>query len=1103
MRKIIMALVVSIVLAAVAPAPVSAQINAALFRYPAISKTQIVFSYANDLWIVPKEGGTASRIASPPGTESFPKFSPDGNTIAYTADYDGNNSIYTIPAAGGIPTRLTWQGSPERVVDWYPDGKFILFASGRESERERFNQFYKIRPSGGMAEKLPLPYAEFGTLSPDGTSLALTFKSQISRNWKRYRGGWIARIHLFNLTDYSSEDISGASEAADELPMWHDHSIFFLSDRGPENRMNLWQYDITAKTFTQLTHFADYDTHYPSLGPDDIVFENAGKLFIYSIAAKAVKEVPVHVITDEMTLRPTLSPVEKYINHSTIAPDGKRVLVEARGEVFSLPAENGPVKDLTQTADIAERYPTWSPDGKWIAYWSDRSGEYQLTLRNAAPITGQNAGPASAEQQLTHYGPGYRYRPYWSPDSRRLAFIDQAMKIHIYDRTTNQTTDIDQGLRLLDGGCEAFAVSWSADSRWMAYDRDLPNGHNAVYIYDCTDKALHPVTSGYYSCTNPVFDREGKYLFLLTNQSFNPSYSDIDNTFIYANSTHLAAISLKKSTPSPLYPKNDTVAIRSDETPPANGGAAKPPTSPKKDKPSDPPAKPVPVDIDIDGLESRMIFLPGDAGNYINLHSGAEGRLIYQQNPNTGSSSHTHPLYFYDIDKRKQKTILDDANSYDIAADGKRLLVTKDGALYIIAADETQKLEKKLPTADMQMWQDPRKEWRQILVDAWRIERDYFYDPSMHGIDWNKVKERYLAMLEGATTRDELNFIIGEMLGELSSSHTYHGGGAGETPPHANVGYLGVDWTIDGDHYKIKKIVRGAPWDTEIRSPLDQPGVMIKEGDYILAVDGMELSTKYEPYAPFRNLAGHSIELTYNSSPSWTGAHTVIVVAMADESRLRNLAWIEHNRQRVAEATGGKAGYIHVPSTGADGQSELIRQFTAQLDKAALVIDERFNNGGQIPDRFIEMLDRKPLAYWATRDGTPWQWPPAGHFGPKVMLINGWSGSGGDAFPDFFRKAGLGPLIGNRTWGGLIGISGAPSLIDGGVITVPTFRMYNLDGSWFKEGHGVDPDIPIAEDLTQGAHGKDNQLERAIVEINELLKTKAFMPPKTPPYEKR
>lgn len=1071
--------------------PSRAQINATLFRYPDVSRTQIVFTYANDLWVVSKEGGRASHLSSPAGQETFPKFSPDGRTIAYTADYDGNFSVYTIPSGGGIPNRLTWYGSMERVVDWYPDGQHLLFASGRESGRERFNQFFKIGISGGAPEKLPLPYAEFGTLSPDGSQIAFTYKTQVFRNWKRYRGGWNAQIHLFNLTSYADQNIS-TTDADDELPMWQGNSVFFLSDRGPEKRMNLWQYDISSKAFTQLTAFKDYDVHYPSLGPEDIVFENGGKLYLYNLAAKNYKEIPVEVVFDENALRPTLQTVEKQVFNSNISPDGKRALIEARGEIFSLPAENGAVIDLTRSPDVAERFPAWSPDGKTIAYWSDRSGEYELTLRDVAEGT---------EKKVTSYGPGFRYNLYWSPDSKKLTFIDKAMKIYIYDRATGQTTLVDKGLRMMDGSLQNFTPSWSPDSRWLAYDRDLTNGHRGVFLYDYTSKQLHPVTSGYYSCGNPVFDPDGKYLFVTTNQYFNPLYSDLDNTFIYPNSTKLAAIVLKKNTPSPLYPQNDTVALKqeSKEEDAAASRNAKPPVVKKDEKKKEP--KISPIGIDLDGLESRLILLPMEPGNYGSLQA-ADGKLIYQQQPNTGSDDKAQPIKFFDLVKRKQKTIVEDAGGYILAADGKHLLVAKDGSTYIIAADEGQKLEKRLRTGEMQMWVNPREEWKQIVIDAWRLERDYFYDPNMHGVDWNKVKEQYLKMLEGAVTREEVNFIIGEMIGELNASHTYHGGGTEEVSKTVAVGYLGVDWSADGDHYKIKKIIHAAPWDAEVRSPLDLPGVSVKEGDYILAVNGVELTTKTEPYAVFGNLAGKSVELTYNNTGSWSGAKTVLVQLLSDESRLRHLAWIEQNRQRVEEATGGNAGYIYVRSTGVDGQNELIRQFTAQLDKKALVIDERFNNGGQIPDRFIEMLNRKPLAFWATRDGAVWNWPPAGNFGPKVMLINGWSGSGGDAFPDYFRKTGLGPLIGSRTWGGLIGISGSPPLIDGGNITVPTFRMFNPDGTWFKEGHGVEPDIPVEEDLTQGAKGNDNQLERAISEINEQLK-KGYTPPARPAAEVR
>ena len=1064
-----------------------AQINAALLRYPDVSASQIVFTYANDLWVVPKTGGMATHLSSPPGLELAPKFSPDGNTIAFTGDYDGTFSIYTIPTTGGTPTRLTWYGAPERVADWYPDGKSILFASGRESGRDRFNQFYKIPVTGGAPQKLPMPYAEYGTLSPDASRLAFTFTSQVGRNWKRYHGGWRGQIHLFDLAGYADQNIS-TTDADDELPMWHDHSVFFLSDRGDDKRMNLWEYDISTKTFTQRTRFTDYDAHYASQGPDDIVFEQGGHLWLYTYATQNAKQVPVQVVTDETALRPTLQTTDKLVYNVSVSPDGKRALVEARGDIYTVPAENGPVIDLTRTSGIAERYPTWSPDGKYIAYWSDRSGEYELTLREP--------GHPDSEKKLTSYGPGFRYNLYWSPDSKKLAYIDKAMKIFIYDRISGQTTTIDQGVRMTDGALQGFTPSWSPDSRFLAYDRDLPNNHRAIFIYDYENRQLHPVTSGYYSCSNPAFDASGKYVFLTTSQAFNPIYSDQDNTFIYPNSTQLAAIVLKKTTPSPLYPKDDTVAQTEEHKTPA---PSKPPTAPAAGAEAT-TKPPTPVAIDFDGLESRLILLPEEPGNYGGL-TATEGKLIFIQSPNTGSADKAQVLKFFDLEKRKARTILTDIDNYQLAADGKHLLAAKDNNWFIVAADEGQKMDKKLRLGEMQQWVNPREEWRQILVDAWRLERDYFYDAKMHGVDWNKVKDQYLKMLDGASTREELDFILGEMIGELSSSHTYHGGGVTQPTPHLPTGYLGVNWVADGDYYKIGQIIRGASWDA-LRSPLDLPGVPVKEGDYILAVNGIPVHTATDPYAAFFNLSNKPVELTYNSTASWTGAKTVVVQTLGDESELRHLAWIEQKRVTVEKATGGNVGYIYVSSTGVDGQNELIRQFVAQLDKKALIIDERFNSGGQIPDRFIEMLNRKPLAYWATRDGIPNPWPPAGNFGPKVMLINGWSGSGGDAFPDYFRKAGLGPLIGTRTWGGLIGISGAPGLIDGGIITVPTFRMYNPDGTWFKEGHGVDPDIAVPEDLTDGAHGKDNQLERAITEINDLLK-KGFTPPNRPAPEIR
>lgn len=1063
---------------------ITAQVDAGLFRYPDVSKTQIVFSYGNDIWIMPKQGGTAEKLSSPPGVESFPKFSPDGKTIAFTGNYDGNQDAYTIAVNGDVPVRLTSHGFPDRVVDWTPDGKRVLFASGRESGRNRFNQFYTVAATGGPVEKLPFAYAEFGSYSPDGKQMAVVFVSQAFRNWKRYRGGWKANIHLFNFASNTSEDISAGEVAGNEFPMWNGEYIYFLSDRGSELRMNLWRYSVTTKKYEQLTNFKDYDIHFPSAGPDDIVFEQAGKLWLFSFATQQIKAIAVNLVTDKAALKPKSVAVDNFIQHANISPDGNRVLMEARGDIFSLPAENGFVKNITRTTGANERYPAWSPDGNSIAYWSDQSGEYELWLAQA--------GKEEAPKKLTNYGGGFRYNLYWSPNSKKIIFIDQAMKIKMYDIATGSTSAIDQALRFMHGGCENFSGSWSPDSRWFAYSRDLNNYHNAAFIYDAQNKKTQQVTDGFYNCGNAAFDTEGKYLFVTTNQLFSPYYSDIDNSFIYGNSTLIAAISLKRSTRSLLYPKNDTVAFKADELP----------VEKKKDTVAKKPASNA-MDIDFDGIQSRMVILPLASGNYGNL-SAVKGKIVYQKFPNLGSGDDVKPaLKFYDIDKREEKTIADNVDNYILCANTNKLLAQRGSNFAVIKPEEGQKMDKALHLNEMEMMVDPMTEWKELFTDAWRMERDYFYDPNMHGVNWNTVKDRYLKMIESAITREEVDFIIGEMIGELNASHTYHGGGDVERQSNKAVGYLGVDWETAGNFYKIKTIIRGAAWDAQTRSSLDEPGVEIKEGSYLLAVNGMPVTTAQEPYAFFQGLDNKTVELTYNSTPSFSGAVTVNVKTMSSEYQLRYLAWVEANRKRVDAATNGDAGYIYVPSTGQDGQEELARQFNAQWDKKALVIDERFNSGGQIPDRFIEMLNRTPLAYWATRDGATWPWPPYAHFGPKVMLINGWSGSGGDAFPDYFRKKGLGPLIGGRTWGGLIGISGMPLLMDGGNITAPTFRMYNPDGTWFKEGHGVDPDIPVDEDLGLMSKGTDPQLERAITEIKAALKNKGYSPPKQPGYEKR
>jgi tricorn protease len=1080
----------------------TSQISAKLFRTPDVSATQIVFVYGGDLWIVAKEGGIASKLSSPSGSEGFPRFSPDGSRIAFSGNYDGNIDIYVIPSLGGIPNRITYHGMPDRINEWYPSGDKLLYTSSRESGKQRFSQFYKVDANGGLSEKLPLAYGEYGSLSPDATQIVFNERSVVNDTWKRYRGGMNGNLWLFNLETLASENISNTT-AGVELPMWHKDRIYYMSDRGPEQRDNIWVYDTKTKKHEQVTSYTDFDIHWPSIGPSEIVYEANGNMYLLDLATHQSRIVNINVITDLMTVKPRKEGVSDHVTNFGISPDGNRAVIEARGEIFSLPAEEGYIQNLTRSSGVAERYPAWSPDGKHIAYWSDRSGEYELTVRDLTM--------GSVETKLTSMGPGFRYNIFWSPDSKKLVFVDQTMTFRMYDMVTKTIDKVDQDPFLYEGGLRGWAPSWSADSRWLAYEKSMENRNGSVWIYDTKTKTRHQATSGFYSDRNPTFDPEGKYLYLLTNRSFSPVYSDFDNSWSYPNATKLAAITLTKEADSPLATKNDTVAIKKEEKKeePEEKSKSTAKSKSDKDKKEDVAKeeekkddKPKEVKIDFDNFESRLVILPPDAGNLGGLKA-SEGKIGYARYPNSGSGENKMALKYYDLEDREEKTIIEDINGYEVSADGKKILVRKGDNYNIIDFAEDQKPEKALPVKDMEMTINPQEEWKQIFTDSWRMMRDFFYDPGMHGVDWNAIRKQYEALLPDAINRSDVNFIIGDMIGELNASHTYRGGGDLEESKDRAVGYLGVDWAKKDGQFMIAKVIRGASWDYEVRSSLDEPGVNVGPGDYILAVNGIALNEYPDPYAAFEGLADKTVELTVNSTPSWKGARTVVVKTMSSETRLRNLAWIEENRKKIDEASNGKIGYIYVPDTGVNGQNELVRQFYGQWNKEGLIIDERFNNGGQIPDRFIELLNRKPLAYWDVRDGANWQWPPVAHFGSMAMLINGWSGSGGDAFPDYFRKAGLGPLIGGRTWGGLIGLTGMPQLIDGGVVTAPTFRMYNPDGTWFLEGHGVDPDIPVIEDPTMLAKGIDPQIQRAIEEVMKSIQTKGPIHPKVPAQENR
>lgn len=1062
------------------------QIDARLFRYPDVSGSQIAFVYGGDIWIVSKSGGTANRITSSTGEESFPRFSPDGKKLAFSATYDGNNDIYTMPVSGGVPVRLTWYASNDRMVDWHPDNKRILFASGRESGSQQYRQLYLVSEKGGLPEKLSVPYGELASFSPDGNNIAYVTKITENYPFKRIRSGLASDVYVFDLKKLTAENIT-KNDATDGKPVWVKNKIFYVSDVGSNKKRNIWVYDTDKKTKTQVTTFNDEDINHMTAGPDELVFEAGGKIYLMNTSDNKYTEVKINVVADLATLMPRTVNVGNNIVNFDLSPDAKRSVFEARGELFSIPAENGVIINLTNTSGAWERLPSWSPNGRWLAYWSDQSGEFEIWLRDNA---------STSAKKLTSFGKGMGWNLYWSPDNKKISFINDQQEIKVLTVATGDVDEIDQTSENNYNGLQGFQMSWSPDSKWLAYSKSVSNTNNAIFVYSIDKKKLHKATSGYYNDYNPVFDATGKHLFFGTNRNFQPAYSSFDNTYIYPNSGQLAVATLDPATPSLLFAKNDDIKL--DTT-----AAAKPAPADTSKK-----AKPAPAvggpNYQIESIETRVEVLPVPAGNIGGL-SAIEGKLIYLRFPNTGAQPGPPSINMYEIESRTEKTIFPGANGYSITADGKNILTRNAQGFGIIKPMPDQKLDKMLRTAEMEMVLQPREEWKQLFNDTWRRYRDFFYDPGMHQVNWNDIRKQYSALLDHAITRWDVNNIMQEMISELSAGHTYVGGGDIEQGKNRIHGYLGIDWTVDNNAYKVKRIVRPAAWDNEVRSPLEGTGVNVKEGDYILSVNGRALDTDIDPYAMFDGLAGKAVALRVNSKPTLEGSREVIVKTLMpqQENRLRHLEWIEGNRKKVEELSGGQLGYMYMPNTGAEGQNELTRQFYAQIDKKGFIIDERFNAGGQLGDRFIEMLNRPNLYNIAWRNAGITRWPQKGNDAPKVMLINGWAGSGGDAFPWAFQQLGLGPIIGERTLGILVGPATGHQLMDGGGITVPDARLFGADGKWFAEGYGIKPEIEIWDDPAQLAKGIDPQLVRGVQEALKLVKEKPKVLHPRPKFEDR
>ena len=1073
----------------------NAQAGSTLMRYPTLHGDSVVFEAHGNLWEVNRAGGTAHRLTTDPGFDIMPRFSPDGQWIAFTGQYRGNTDVYVIPAGGGDARRLTFHsdvvpdaplrwGPDNMVVTWTPDSRNIVFLSRRNTFNSWFGQLFTVPLTGGLPTQLPIPKGGMLTYSPDGNSIAYNRIFRNFRTWKRYKGGLAQDVWLYNFAEKKSTRITDYP-GADMDPMWYGHLIYFMSDRGPEERKNIWVHDLNTKQFRQVTHFKDYDISWPSLGNNGIVFQDGGGLYVLDLPSEQLHKLSVNVPDDGSRTGQRWVDASKYIQTTdtagdtnlALSPNGKRALLQARGDIWSLPREHGPSRDLTDTSNAEEEYPAWSPDGKWIAYASDVNGEDQIAMRPA-----DNSG---APQILTDFKTGYFYAPNWSPGSDRLAFSDNEHRLWILDVKSRKLTEVAQ-----DKFSEMHDFSWSPDGRWLTYSITAPNQMRQIYLYNLAEGATTHVSSPMDNDMGPVFDPQGKYLYFVSARHENPTFSQSEFNIATLQMFGVYVTTLQRATPSPFAPRNDEGTLSTNN----------------EQKPAEwKPGNSKPIKIDLDGLMARAVPLPIPASN-INGLAATPGHVFYSTVPNqtiAGPLPGMQPeLHVYDLSKREDKVLGSGFYGWTLSADGTTILYnTPDNKLFTLDAKPDSK-PAPLDTSHMWVEVNPVAEWNEMYHMAWRLYRDFFWNRKMNGVNWDAVGANYEKLLPLMGSREDLNYLIGQTIGELSNSHTYVGGGDVDYHVHRTpTGLLGVDFGLDqaSGRYYFKTIYPGDNTRANYRSPLTEPGVNVKAGDYLLAVNGRKLQAPTNPYSLFVDTANDDVELTVADNAAGKNPRKVLVKTISDELDLRLKAWIDHNREEVNKLSDGKIGYIYLSDMGAQGMDQFIRQFYPQLTKQGLIIDDRYNGGGFIDQLLLERLRRILVGMSSGREEAATPIPQQLSYSYKATLINHYSASDGDIFPYFFKKYGLGPLIGTRTWGGVRGIRGEWPLLDDGYITVSEGTMYGLDSQWVIENHGVDPDIEV-DDLPEDImRGYDAQLHTAVDYLMKKIKEHPLVLPPPPP----